>query len=133
MIVSNQRDKIPKQYAFVLKTNQLENIIADIDIPVCLFYSGNWSTRYYATGDIFSARYCFPDSYFEYTHLNIRAGFLIKEDVFTARKELSEVALPEFVVWVKKILALPADSTYFSKTPYFNTVYHNKRLTITKR
>ena len=132
MIVSNQRDKIPKQYAFVLKTNQLEYLMADIDIPVCLFYSGTWSTRYSATGEIFCARYCFPDSFYDYTRLSISVGFLKREEVVTARKELAEVALPEFIVWVKNILVLPADSTYFNKTPYFSAVYHNEQLTITK-
>ena len=106
--------------------------MADIDIPVHLFYCGTWSTRYSATGEIFHARYCLPDSFYDYTHFSIRAGYLLKEDVFPARKELSEVALPEFIVWVKNILALHNDSTYFNKMPYFNAVFHNKQLTITK-
>lgn len=132
MIVSNHRSKIPKQYAFVLKTNQLEDFMADIDVPVHLFYSGTWSTRYSPVGEIFHARYCFPDTFYDYTHLSISAGFLLKEDIFAAREELSGVALPEFIIWVKKILALPDDSTYFNQTPYFQANFHNKLLTITK-
>jgi len=132
VIVSNHRCKIPKQYAFVLKTNQLEDLMEDIDIPVRLFYCGTWSTRYSATGEIFHARYCLPDRFYDYTHLSISAGFLLKEDVFHARKGLSEVALPEFIVWVKNIFTLPADSTYFNKTPYFSAIYHNNQLTIAK-
>ena len=132
MIVSNHRSKIPKQYGFILKTNQLEDLMADIDIPVRLFYRGTWATRSSATGEIFHARYCFPDRFYDYTHFSISAGSLLKEDVFPARKELSEVALPEFIVWVKNILALQDDCTYFNKTPYFNVVFHNKQLAITK-
>ena len=132
VIISNHRSKIPKQYGFILKTNQLEGLMADIDIPVHLFYSGTWSTRYSATEEIFHARYCFPDSFYDYAHLHISAGFLLKEDVSLAREELSEVALPEFVVWVKNILALPDDSTYFYGTPFFIAVFRDKQLTITK-
>jgi len=132
LIVSIHRSKIPEYFAFVLKTHQLEEVMTDIDIPVHLFYSGTWSTRYSAKGEIFHARYCFPDSFNDHNHLSINAGFLLLEDVFPARKELSEVALPEFVSWTKHILGLPADSTYFYGTPYFSAVYDNKRLIITK-
>jgi len=127
MIVSIHRNKIPKQYAFALKTSQLEDIMAGIDIPVHLYYySGSGS------GAIFNVNYRFPNSYYDCVCLNIGAGVLPKEDVFQARKELSEVALPEFIAWVKNILSLPIDSTYFNKTPYFCVTYHDKSLAITK-
>ena len=132
MIVSSHRDKVPKQYGFALKTNQLEDIMADIDIPVHLFYNGTWYTRYSSSGEIFRVRYCLPDRFHDYTHLSISAGFLLKEEVFSARKELTEVVFPEFIVWIKNILALPDDSTYFSKTLYFSATFHNKQLIITK-
>ena len=132
VIVSSCRSKIPKQYSFVLKTNQLDDFMTDINIPVRLFYSGTWSAHYSPEGSIFNARYCLPDSFYDYTHLNISAGYLLREDVLSARKELSEVVLPEFILWVKNILSLPDNSTYFNKTPYFNAVFRNKQVSITK-
>ena len=131
MIVSSNRSKIPKQYGFVLQTNQIENLMADINIPIHLGYSGAWITRC-ASGRIFHAQYRFPNCFHDYTYLDISVGFLLKGEIFSARKELSEVTLPEFVIWVKKIMALPNDSTYFNKTPYFQVNFHNKLLTIVK-
>ena len=116
-IIRNHRAKIPKQYAHVIKTSQLEDLMADIDIPVSLYYLGLWFDRYSIVDEIFYSRYVTQSHFCEYPHLQISAGYLPIERVSLDRKELHIVALPEFTIWIKKIMDLPRDSTYFNKTP----------------
>ncbi|MCL1912586.1 MAG: hypothetical protein FWG10_01565 [Eubacteriaceae bacterium] len=57
-------------------------------MPVHLFYQGIWTTRYTAMGEIFNARYCLPDSFYDYAYFSVSAGFLLKEDVFPGKKRI---------------------------------------------
>ena len=129
MISSISKPKIPSKYAYVIKTSQLENTLADNDITIYidLVY---WLPQ--VIGSIFEVYFWLPNENIAYNRLYIRAGALLKEDVFTARAKVTAVVLPEFVVWIKKILALPSDSPHLSDKLRFEAVINGDILKIHK-
>ena len=129
MINSIEKAKIPFQYGYVLKTGQLENLLQDnnIDIHVDLRY---WFAQ--NIGSILDAHYWLPNENIEYFRLYIRAGALLKQDIFIARKKMEEIVLPEFVSWVKNILVLPDNSPSLKHNLYFNADFCNGDVYINK-
>ena len=130
MIKSIEKDKIPKQYSFVLKTKQLEDLIItnDISIHIDLRY-----VYWQSIGSIFEAEFRLPNNNIPYNRLYIRAGALPNEYVFAARKEMEEIILPEFKIWITNIINLPNNSTHILNKPYFNAIFENNKLQIIKQ
>ena len=127
MITSVKKNKIPSRYGFVLKTRQLEDLILanDINIDIILNY---WLPQ--IIGTIFEAHFWPPNYNFAYNRLYIRAGALLREDIYFARGKMASDALPEFAAWIKNILALPDNSPLLSKEQYFNAIIRNGELII---
>ncbi|MCL2678497.1 MAG: hypothetical protein FWE85_05540 [Clostridiales bacterium] len=109
MIEIISKPKIPKQYGFVLKTEQLRvaleenNINTHTDLNYCF---------YQQIGSIFEVFFWPPNENIPYNRLYIRAGALPREKIFLAREKLKSIVLPEFVSWVKEIINLPINSPY---------------------
>ena len=129
MIKSISKPKIQRGYVYVLKTGQLEKLLADnnIDIHVYLVY---WRPQ---TNSIFEVHYWFPNQNVEYERLYIRAGALPKEDVPLAREKLETIVFPKFVEWITDMLAQPDNSTKLDNDLYFNAIYKNKGLELIVR
>lgn len=129
VIKSVSKNKIPNNYRYVIKTQQLENIVSDneINIHIDLVY---WLPQ--IVGTILEVHFWPPNNRILYNRLYVRAGALLKDDVKYAREKVTEVVLPEFIIWTKKILSLPANSPYLEKQLYFNATINNKILKIIK-
>ena len=129
MIESISKDKIPKQYGFVLKTEQLNFVLNEnnINIHTDLIYC--FSQPKYI-GNIFEAFFWTPNENVPYNRLYIRAGVLQKENVFRARIEMKEVVFPEFVLWIKAIMNLPSNSPFYGEELIFEALYINDELQI---
>ena len=112
MIKSISKQKIPKQYGYVLMTEHLNTVLNEngIDIHIDLDY------RFFNQQigkTIFEVHFWSPRTNTPYNRLYIRAGALQKEYVNFARKKLQEVVFPEFVKWIKAILDLPVNSPLY--------------------
>jgi hypothetical protein len=120
LIHSVDKPKIPRQYAYVLKTSQLEELLVNksIDIYVDLHY---WLPQ--IIGSVFEAHYWMSNDNVPYDRLYIRAGALNSEDVCMARQLMLKFVLPIFASETKKILALPDNSTALKHGEYFVAVY----------
>jgi len=129
MIISIHKNKIPKQYSYVLKTKQLEEIllINNINIHIYLDYCFNINS----IGYIFWAySFWLPNKNYSNYRISIRAGAVSKENIFIAREKMEENILPEFKNWIMNILSMPKDSTYLWKDLYFNAIFKNNILKI---
>ena len=120
------KPKVPNGYAYVLKTKQLENILADnqINIRTNLYY---WFPK--IIGTIFEVHYWLPSGDMP-TRLYIRAGALLREDVLPAREKLETAVFPAFINWVTNISALPDNSPLLTKGLYFNAIFQAQNLKI---
>jgi hypothetical protein len=129
MINSIKKPKFLAQYAYVLKTKQLEDTLINdnIDIHVDLYY---WFPQ--IIGTILEGHFWLPNANVPYNRLYIRAGALLKEDVSLAREKMTEIVLPQFGKWVKTILSLPDNSPKLSGRLYFNAVFQNGELQINR-
>jgi len=129
MISSVKKDKIPGDYAFVLKTSQLEELIArsNIKTDITLTY---WRPQ--IIGSIFEAHFWLPNNNVFYNRLYIRAGILLKKDVSLARKALQKEILPEFEQWIRSTERLPEASPLY-KEHYFNGSFIDGQVLITTK
>jgi len=126
MIISIQKNKIPKQYSFVLKTKQLEEILlnSNINIHIDLYYTFN------GIGPIFEVFFYLPNKNNPYIRLYIRTKALPKENISIAREKMEKIILPEFRNWIINILSMPKDSTYLYEDLYFSAIFENNILKI---
>ena len=116
MIKFITKPKAPKGYGYVLKTGQLEKLLADNNINI------HTSVTYYRhLGNVFEARYWLPNQNIDYTRLYITAGMLPSKDILLAREKLEKVEFPRFVEWIMDILALPDNSTNLKHGLCFNS------------
>jgi hypothetical protein len=128
MISSITKDKIQSGYSHVLKTTQLEQVLANNGIitDVTLIY-----TKPQVLGSIFEVYFWLPNRNVDYHRLYVRAGALINKDIQSAREGLINQVLPEFVKWIKGIEQLDKSSTLYGKR-YFNGYYQNNEVLIQK-
>jgi len=108
VISSISKDKIPKDFSFVLKTSILEKTLTDnkIETDITLI-----NTKPHISGSIFEAFFWLPNENVNYHRLYIRAGALINKDVQIAREGLINEVLPQFVKWIKSIEQLEKSSS----------------------
>lgn len=126
MISSISKEKIPKDYSFVLKTSQLEELLRDgnINTDVTLHY---WKPQ--LIGSIFEVHYWLPNENIPYNRLYIRAGAILSKDIHFARESLFTKGLPEFIKWIKNIEQLEESSTHYSQR-YFNADFIDNKISI---
>lgn len=119
------KPKIPKEYTYILKSTQLDNLLLKnkFNIYTDLTY---WLPK--EVGSIFEAHYWEPSNNISYQRLYIRAGALLKAESKQAREILSENVFPVFVNWLNMILRLENNSYYFNQQLYFEAIYINNRL-----
>ncbi|KAA1047535.1 hypothetical protein [Pseudocitrobacter sp. 73] len=129
MIESIEKDKIAKNFCFILKTKMLENILLEneVNIYINLNY---WNQK--STGSIFEAHFWPPNENVAYQRCYIRAGALPEEDVVHARSLLQDAVLPKFIVWIKKILSPEGDVQYYENL-YFEARYQNNILKLIQK
>ncbi|WP_088044593.1 hypothetical protein [Bacillus sp. EAC] len=125
MISSISKPKIPKEYTYILKTSQLEEILMQnkYTIHVDLVY---WIPA--EIGSILEVHYWLPTSNLPYSRLYIRAGALRTKDVKEAREEMITSVFPEFIKWLDFHMKLPDNAPQFFKTPYFSAIYENNNI-----
>jgi len=128
MINSIEKNKIPKNLNFVLKTKQLEEIIInnDINIHIDLIYTNG-------IRPIFEVFYLKPNQNISYNRLYIRAGTVLKINVNKAREQMNEKILPEFIIWIKKITKLIDNNYNLPENIYFRAYYNDKNELIIKK
>jgi hypothetical protein len=127
LISSITRDRIANNYAFVLKTSQLEELLnrAHIETDVTLVY---WKPQ--IIGSIFEAHFWLPNDHISYNRLYVRAGALPQKDISLARAGLQKDILPVFEKWITSIVELPiASSTY--KDRYFEGIFKDNQTFVT--
>lgn len=127
MIHSISKPKIPKEYSYVLKTSQLEEILIQnkIVIHVDLEY---WLPQ--EIGTILEAYYWQPNSNVPYNRLYVRAGALPNKDVKGAKEAMVATVFPAFIKWLNFYLKLPDNAPQLNKDPYFDAVYKNNKITL---
>ena len=129
MIASISKDKIPKQFSFVLKTEQLNTVLNENEITIHTDLLYCFSRKY---GSFFEVFFLPPKGNITYKRLYIRTYALQKESVFLARKVLIETVFPEFILWVKAIQDLPTDSSYQGKQQLISASFIYNVLEINK-
>ena len=122
MITTISKPRIPKKYVYILKTKQLEDLLAEnnIDIHIDLQY---WLPQ--IIGSIFEVHFWTPRANIPYNRLYIRAGGLPKEDSQLARITMAEIVLPQFLSWLKPKIALLENTKHLHDEFYFNAEYKN--------
>ena len=125
MIDSISKRKIPRDYCYVLKTSQLEELLIknDIMIHTDLVYS-------LSNELILSVSYWFPNDNVPYYRLYICAGTVSKKNIKTAKSALVNVVLPELENWLNIILKLPENSTMLNNSPTFYANFINDKAEI---
>ena len=128
MIESIARPKLAKGRSYVLKTTQLADALAAAGIGwhVDLVY---WSPT--AGGSILEGHYWPPNEKVPYPRVHVRAGSVPSTLRPAAAEALRETALPQFVRWVKGLLALPDGSPVLAAQAYFNATLTTEGLAIT--
>jgi len=124
MISSITKEKISAKYSFMLKTKQLEDLleINEVNMHIDLVYSNIGST--------FDAFFWLPNENISYNRLYIRVGILPKEEIYQAKEEIEKIVLPEFIIWLKNILALVNNSEYIRHDAQFFAEYKNHKFEI---
>ena len=127
MINSVSKPKLPKGLAYVLKTPQLEHSLdeAGIEIHVDLKY---WRPQ--RIGSILEGHYWVPNANVPYSRVYVRAGCVQSEHRSTACDGLLKTALPGFMNWLTRIVALPEGSPQLATELYFNAVFSDGKITI---
>lgn len=130
MIEYISKPKLPSQYAYALKTQQLERVLADnsIDIPVDLLYSRSQPGK-----TIFLAHFSPMDVIDQCKKLSISVGVLLKDDAFAARKQMEQIVLPEFIAWITEILSLPKTSPRSGVHLYFTATLKDDKVEISEQ
>ncbi|MEH7403653.1 hypothetical protein V7148_22115 [Gottfriedia acidiceleris] len=125
MINSISKPKIPKNYKYILKTSQLEEVLKEnkCTIHVDLEY---WLPQ--KIGNILEVHYWLPNSNVPYSRLYIRAGALDNKDVHEAREVMIKTVYPEFIKWLEYYLKLPENAPQLFKKPYFCAVYEENKV-----
>jgi hypothetical protein len=115
-----EKPPLSKKRAYVLKTSVLQRALAEakIDCHVSIRY---WTPR--TDGSILEAEYWLPNQNVPYPRVNVRAGSLPKEERRAAFRWLEERAVPSFIHWVTKVLALPDNSPILLKGASFTATY----------
>jgi hypothetical protein len=120
MIDSISKPKLPKGLSYVLKTSQLAKVLSDagIDCHIDLVY---WLPQ--GGGSILEAEYWLPNDHVRYPRLYVRAGPVPSGLHAVASESLLASALPQFVRWLRTILALPGRSPALHGKPHFIAAY----------
>ena len=128
MISSITKSKIPIDFSYVFKTSQLEEILGreNIITDVTLEY---WKPQ--IIGSIFEVHYWLPNENNPFNRLYIRAGAVLKKDIYNAREGLHKEVLPEFVKWIKNIEQLEKASALNTER-FFEGYYQNNKVSIVK-
>ena len=111
MITGIHKQKISKDYSFLMKTRKIEELILDNDIltDVDLTFGGlrkDW---------IFGANYSPPGEYYNSERLLISIGAVQRDIVQVARECLLKEAIPVFVKWIKDIERLDLNSPLYKQ------------------
>src|SRR5262249_16181435 len=115
---------------YVLKTSDLSRALANagIDCHIDLHY---WCPQ--GGGSILEGMYWLPNENVSYPRVYVRAGVVSSGAYKAARQALVASAVPEFVNWLRGILALPKNSPALYSSPYFNATFSDKGLTIANK
>ena len=127
LINSISKQRIPSKYSYVLKTGQLENLLTDNNINIHIELNYIFSSE---MGSVFEAFYWLPNNNVPYDRVYIRARALPKENLTFMREKLDKVILPEFIVWINNIMALPDNSTLLKHNLHFHAVFHANEIFI---
>ena len=126
-IDSITKRKIPKEYAYVLKSSQFNKLLSDnnILIHVDLVYCGPKSIA-----SIFEAHYWFPNENVPYCRLYIRTSALLKEDAIIARELMVNEVFPHFIKWADALMKQPGDWAMLIGKPIFYAVFKDSMVEI---
>ena len=75
------------------------------------------------SGIIFEALYWLPNERVGHDRVYIRSGTVPSQHRKVAADQLAERVIPEFVAWLKAILALPENSTALMHEPWFRATW----------
>lgn len=78
------------------------------------------------------AYYWFPNKNIPYYRIYIQSGSFLSADIKSARKAMSDIVLPEFIMWLNHILSLSENSTLFNVQPTFSAYFKNGEVNIKK-
>lgn len=119
-ISSISKPKLPKAYAYVLHSSQLNNLLVSnsINIHTDLIY---WLPQ--IIGSILEIHYWLPNNKVSYPRLYVRAGALLKADIQTARIIMASKVLPKVGSWLVDIQKQDCSVLYSKTSLYFKAVY----------
>ena len=128
MVENISKEKIPKNYAYILKTKEIEYVFMDNNINIHTSIDYRFSHK---AKCIFDAYFWPPNDNISYKRLYITTRALQKEIIPIIKKKKNELIFPDFVLWIKSILSLPNNSPNF-KEHRFYVYYENNSLKIYK-
>lgn len=99
------KDKLPKGLSYPIQTGALADALeeADVTLDCTVNYHNNLGTG-------FTAWFWPPNPNVEYERLYLTIGAVRAEEASELRQRMSEAVLPEFISWIRGLLALPANS-----------------------
>lgn len=127
MKLTIDKPKIRKGMSYALQTSLLEEVLTDskVNIDVLLKY---WTPNYFQNGyPIFRCELWPPNSRVNYERYYIEVCPVKSEDKIIVEELLKQKVLPEFITWLKRIVAFPDNSTYLDQKLYFKADFNNNQ------
>ena len=116
-----EKPPLSKTRSYVLRTSVLRTAVADANIDT--YISLRYWTPQIDSGSVLEAEYWLPNQNVPYPRVYIRAGSVPKAERRDAFGWLERSALPSFIQWLTKVLALPDNSPILRRGPHFNATY----------
>lgn len=108
-----EKSPLPKGMSYVLKSSVLERALSEAGIELD-------TTLIHGPGGIFfDAHFWPPNQNVAHERLYVRAGAVQASVAREARAYIDSSVVPEFVAWVKSILALPNNAPVRREQQYF--------------
>lgn len=130
MKLTIEKPKIRKGMSYALQTSLLQEVLANaaVDIDVLLKY---WIPNSFQKGyPIFRCELWPPNASVNYERYYIEVCPVKSEDKTRVEELLKQQVLPEFTTWLKRLVTLPANSTYLGQKHYFKAVFQNDQVAL---
>ncbi|MBF9255759.1 hypothetical protein I2I11_20845 [Pontibacter sp. 172403-2] len=126
-----EKPKTKRGMSYALQTSLLKEVLEDlqVDNEVLLKY---WTPNHFHDGyPIFSCELWLPNQRVNYERYYIQVCPVKSEDKKIVEDLLKQKVLPEFITWLRKIVALPDNSTHFNQGIYFKAFFNNNQVALT--
>lgn len=117
------KPKVQKGLSYVLKTSMLKDAMElnNIDIPTFITYGVSFKIPDFE--NVFECAFRKKDKSFDHDQLQINIRTVESKNRKNAEELIMQKVIPKFIEWVKRIEALPANSSHFRIVMGFHAYY----------